>query len=1095
MWEQVRAAAAAVLARSAAAKAAPAPHAKTAVSVPSAATDQPLTLAEPTATVPTPASAASKKKAARRTASEAAAQPVPLPSKVTATKSKAPAVAPPMPSSQSQAPDRPPPESVEASAEAEAWKAAYSVNASSDAEPDVAPPAPKEPGSTRRRKDKDAMTPCPVCRKVPFHYRYLCPVVLAGPEAIEVRLAELTSEGQRDRGLVESLKAHLAKARRAKKAKSVTIQVPRAMSDTAASAAERDESSSADEQGPAGAPPESTSTDADDATEEKAEMPVSTALSLPKLFAGSQIAEVSVETQDEGSSNDESDDSDEESDENDQESDENDEESDNDDDAILKNIDPETLLHGPYSRKSILDQLPSSDSSDHSADERNGSDVDAEEEEIELDRRYRRLSRRYEQASSTEDESDAAVEDNGQTYMDADPQDAVEQRDVNLSVAATLADSDERAELEGSATKVVAPVPDDRASDETGEDGVVPSSQPSEEQSVVQWQRSRLGSEDESNTGSRRVSSVAQDTVQVKQNAQLAQNGGHTTGSDAVANNVRSPSHTPEPAIVPVVTPAKSGKLINGGASAAANSSRKLVKKLSSKSDLAPETIDSSSLPVNNDETPAQTDPIETAEDPDPAAQSAVDDDPIQDADGFVTPPNERQLSPPMKTPKSGTIKRMKDRHGRLPEADIELPSLTPELAAAAQSTPAPTADDEAERRTTRMTTRRAASTAAMPPPPLPPALAAASKRRVRLTEEVKAERKAERERIAAEKKAAKEKEKAEKAAQKEAEKAARKGTAKARLQKAQTQEKKGSGKTQTAPSAADDDGSDIADVSNADTIVPTVRKAIPSATQGSPQSAPAGGQNASLLAQSESQPPMWTVLAQTPSMREESIDELQYPSSPALTSTGVDRLAAKNTLRAEDTDAREQGAQNNSDPFAFDQTQKQNGAATSSLQEKARPPGTASQGDVSTADPLFFPSSSQFPIALEDSQNSADGQDSDSDEDSEEELQLPKPTRVSRPWTAAAPFRRLSDLASQPLFSSALNTSMSFSLTPMPPKTAPGTAKKKVDDTSDDDDDDDEDETESDSDAQDRSHIPLGRRAGAGVQKKKKSGLGSFRY
>ncbi|PCH37291.1 hypothetical protein WOLCODRAFT_167409 [Wolfiporia cocos MD-104 SS10] len=130
-----------------------------------------------------------------------------------------------------------------------------------------------------------------------------------------------------------------------------------------------------------------------------------------------------------------------------------------------------------------------------------------------------------------------------------------------------------------------------------------------------------------------------------------------------------------------------------------------------------------------------------------------------------------------------------------------------------------------------------------------------------------------------------------------------------------------------------------------------------------------------------------------------------------------------------------------------------------SSSQAKAHLPGTASQGDMSTADPLFFPSSSQFPIALDDSQNGADGRDSDSDNDSEEELQLPKPTSISRPWTAAALFRHLSDLASQPLFSPALNTSMSFSLTPMPPKTAPGTAKKKVDDTSDDDDDDDDDD------------------------------------
>ncbi|PCH37290.1 hypothetical protein WOLCODRAFT_158010 [Wolfiporia cocos MD-104 SS10] len=201
--------------------------------------------------------------------------------------------------------------------------------------------------------------------------------------------------------------------------------------------------------------------------------------------------------------------------------------------------------------------------------------------------------------------------------------------------------------------------------------------------------------------------------------------------------------------------------------------------------------------------------------------------------------------------------------------------------------------------------------------------LAAAPKRRVCLTEEVKAERKAESVCVAAEKKAAKEKERAEKVAQKEAEKAARKGTAKAHPQKVQTQEKKGLGKTQTVPSAADDDGSGIADVSNTNTIIPTVWKAIPLVTQGSLQSVLAGDQNVSLLVQSESQLPIWTVLTQTPSMRDESINELRYPSSPALTSTGADGLAAEDTLRAEDTDTWEQGAQNNSDPFTFDQTQK----------------------------------------------------------------------------------------------------------------------------------------------------------------------------
>ncbi|PCH44490.1 hypothetical protein WOLCODRAFT_165191, partial [Wolfiporia cocos MD-104 SS10] len=100
----------------------------------------------------------------------------------------------------------------------------------------------------------------------------------------------------------------------------------------------------------------------------------------------------------------------------------------------------------------------------------------------------------------------------------------------------------------------------------------------------------------------------------------------------------------------------------------------------------------------------------------------------------------------------------------------------------------------------------------------------------------------------------------------------------------------------------------------------------------------------------------MWTVLTQTPSMREESVHELQFPSSPEHTSTGVLGQAAEDTLRAEDTDVQSKGAQNNHDPFTLDQTQKWNGAAMSSSPQEARLLDTSSQDDASTADLLVVP-------------------------------------------------------------------------------------------------------------------------------------------
>ena len=93
-----------------------------------------------------------------------------------------------------------------------------------------------------------------------------------------------------------------------------------------------------------------------------------------------------------------------------------------------------------------------------------------------------------------------------------------------------------------------------------------------------------------------------------------------------------------------------------------------------------------------------------------------------------------------------------------------------------------------------------------------------------------------------------------------------------------------------------------------------------------------------------------------------------------------------------------------------------------------------------------------------------------------------------------------LSDLASQQLFpSTQISSPALFSQTPKANgsfKLGPASNGKRGGETNDDDDDDSSEESasdSSDSDAEKRakkSHIPQNRRAGAGVQKKKKSGL-----
>jgi hypothetical protein len=73
------------------------------------------------------------------------------------------------------------------------------------------PDLPPKPGrGSKAVKDATATkirdsieTPCPVCLEAPFHLRYRCPIIKAGPEAVKKRLHQL--DATRDASLIKEL--------------------------------------------------------------------------------------------------------------------------------------------------------------------------------------------------------------------------------------------------------------------------------------------------------------------------------------------------------------------------------------------------------------------------------------------------------------------------------------------------------------------------------------------------------------------------------------------------------------------------------------------------------------------------------------------------------------------------------------------------------------------------------------------------------------------------------------------------------------------------------------------------------------------------
>jgi hypothetical protein len=267
------------------------------------------------------------------------------------------------------------------------------VEASVESSPVLAPSSTAETSATsvrvgntkvssaaRKRRNSDNL-PCPLCLKRPFHLRYRCPVIEAGPDAIEKRLEELKSEDASDHVLLIEELEHLLLTHRTKgnvsksgSAGGVSLGKPTANF----------------------SPMNATST------------PAVRPSRRPIIPSESRMSEVNVETRDEGSSNEGSDD----------------DESDDDDDThsdrqsesqypyklpsafgnvSFADMDLDAIIRGPLSQsKSILHEVPSG--SDSEEDE----DVEPEEEddEDEDDRQYRMRSKKLDKAATSSDEGE-----------------------------------------------------------------------------------------------------------------------------------------------------------------------------------------------------------------------------------------------------------------------------------------------------------------------------------------------------------------------------------------------------------------------------------------------------------------------------------------------------------------------------------------------------------------------------------------------------------------------------------------------------------------------------------------------------------------
>ena len=163
------------------------------------------------------------------------------------------------------------------------------------------------------------------------------------------------------------------------------------------------------------------------------------------------------------------------------------------------------------------------------------------------------------------------------------------------------------------------------------------------------------------------------------------------------------------------------------------------------------------------------------------------------------------------------------------------------------------------------------------------------------------------------------------------------------------------------------------------------------------------------------------------------------------------------------------------------------NGARSKVTDKQSLSPSPNKDQSKPNGNPLFMLSNSQVPFPYSQGQGgSFSTQAEDTSESESDEEILVKSKAIPRITKTAPKFQRLTDIASQAMFSQDI-----LSPTPYPSTPAIGGNLKEAPEEPESDDDDDD--TGSDSDAQERSHIPKSRRAGATLRSKKGGGLLSF--
>ncbi|KAI8993763.1 hypothetical protein BD414DRAFT_534875 [Trametes punicea] len=468
----------------------------------------------------------------------------------------------------------------------------------------------------------------------------------------------------------------------------------------------------------------------------------------------------------------------------------------------------------------------------------------------------------------------------------------------------------------------------------------------------------------------------------------------------------------------------------------------------------------------------------------------------------------------------------------------------TPESESRAQQAEAE--QDTRSRRTTRATT--GGTSAMLPavsiteptaPSPAPtPATNAepvqAPKRRAgRLTAEEKAareaEKKAERERKAAEKKAERErkaeKRKAEKEAkdaarraEKEAKEAARlaereareaaKRTAKEEKEKEQNQDRDGPKRGETRTRRARGSAAKPVSTRSGPSAIAVTQEGAAEDELTQDEGEKSSGPTVASSTPGVSKISWATLPAAQPSTQSEGvevessmIDELQRSSPDRATprASGSPGLVSTHTSNTETDEA----DVSREVTITHERSGDQSGS-----EDSEGVPATTPRPQVRQKEPLFIPSSSQFPNTpfpedgLPEStpyaNGAANGHESGSENEAGEDgadgpegedvFKAPQP-RPKALWMGNAPYRRLSDIASQQLFAGSPVPSQAL----LPPSQSLTRRPSVFDRDDEDDEDEDDEESSSGSDSEalaKKSHIPQERRAGVGMQRKKKSSL-----